>query len=478
MTSPRSTLRRVLGPRDLSIFLIAALVNLNSTPVVAGIGPAALLFWLAGFLIFFIPQSIAVLELSSRYPHEGGIYAWTKMAFGDAHAFLSGWSYWVNNIFYVPTLLFYIVGFASYAGGGVTAGIGDDPLAMAGISLVLLWAITWINIVGLTAGKWVQGAGATGTVLTTAIILAIGIMTWQAGGSANDFSAGAILPVLTDWRMLALMSVVCLNYTGLELGAVLGDEIREPRTSIPKAVFVAGAATVLLYVLTTLALQTTIPSGEIGLIDGILQGVDRAASAVGLAWIVAPVAVLMSLNATGNTSAWLAGSSRIPFVIGIDRYLPAGLARTHPRFHTPHVALAVQGIASSVFIILSAVGSSVGDMYMILLQTTIVLQLIPYLYMFAALVAAGRGRPMGAGEAGYFSSMKVLIIGGSVGFVVTAGGIIAAFLPNAALDDAGSSILKVMAGAFGFMVPAAFYYQWRVRVNRAESGIAVEGVPE
>jgi glutamate:GABA antiporter len=473
MTSPRPQLKRILGPRDLSIFLIAALVNLNSVPVVAGIGPAALVFWIAGFFLFFIPQSIAVLELSSRYPREGGIYAWTKLAFGDFHAFLSGWSYWTNNIFYVPTLLFYIVGFASYAGGSATAGVTSDPLFMTGISLTLLWALTWINIMGLDAGKWVQGIGAAGTFLTTGIILLIGVITWHTSGMANTISASSILPVFSDWRAMALMSIVCLNYTGLELGAVIGEEIKEPRTTIPKAVFVAGAVTVFLYMVATFALQVTIPAREIGLIEGILQGVDHAAVAIGLSWIVVPVALLMSLNAAGNTSAWLAGSSRIPFVIGLDRYLPAAMARTHSKYSTPHVALVVQGIASSVFILISAIGSSVGDMYMVLLQTTIILQLIPYLYMFGALVAVAVGRKLEEGEPGYFRRRPVLLVAGLLGFAVTAAGIGAAFLPNAAVRDAWNFELKVVLGTFGFMVPAALYYRWRARENRNAAGVDV-----
>jgi glutamate:GABA antiporter len=303
-------------------------------------------------------------------------------------------------------------------------------------------------------------------VITTGIILVIGFITWRTSGMANAISVSSMLPVFSDWRAMALMSVVCLNYTGLELGAVIGEEVKDPRTSIPKAVFVAGAVTVSLYVVVTFALQVTIPAGEIGLIEGILQGVDHAAVAIGLSWVVVPVALLMSLNAAGNTSAWLAGSSRIPFVIGLDKYLPAALARTHHRYRTPHVALVVQGIASSVFILISAVGSSVGDMYMVLLQTTIILQLIPYLYMFGTLTAVAVGRKMEEGEQGYFRSRPVMLVSGALGFVITVAGISAAFLPNSAVRDAWSFELKVILGTFGFMVPAALYYRWRARENR------------
>jgi len=469
-----------LGPYDLSFFLVAALVNLNSVPVIAAIGPGALLFWLLGFVLFFLPQGVAVLELSSRYPQEGGIYNWTKTAFGDFHGFLSGWCYWTNNIFYIPTLLFYIVGFAAYIGGAATASLATNPLSMSLISLALLWLITGINILGLDVGKWVQSVGAIGTLLTTAVILAVGLIMLSTQSAANAISVPSVFSGFSDWRSIALLSVVCLNYVGLELGSVLGDEIKEPRKSIPRAVMIAGVTTVTLYLIATFALQLTIPSQEIGVIDGILQGVQRAATSIQLPWIVIPVALLMSLNAAGNTSAWLAGSSRIPFVIGIDRYLPAALGRTHPRFHTPHVALVVQGFASSLFIVISAIGSSVHDMYMILLQTTVILQLIPYLYMFAALIRLTLRRNAADAEEGYFRNSWSIYAAGVLGFLVTAGALCVAFIPSASVSDVWNFELKTTLGALSFLIPALILFRVRIRKDRFRVAVPqdVEVVPD
>jgi glutamate:GABA antiporter len=479
LSEQASRLHRVLGLSDLSFFLIAALVNLNSVPVVAGSGPGALLFWVIGFVLFFIPQSIAVLELSARYPQEGGIYNWSKIAFGNFHGFISGWSYWVNNIFYVPTLLFYIVGFSAYIGGAATAGVSEDPLFMVCLSLVLLWIITSLNIRGLGVGKWIQTLGATGTFLTTVIILGIGVASIQIRGMANPVTTDTLTAPFGDWRSLALLSVVCLNYTGLELGSVMGDEIKRPLWTIPRAAIIAGVTTFILYVVATFALQATIPAGQIGVIDGILQGVEHAATSVHMPWLVVPIAVLLSLNAAGNTSAWLAGSARIPFVIGLDRYLPAALGRIHPRYSTPHVALVVQGLASSLFIVISAIGSSVHDMYLVLLQTTVVLQLIPYLYMFAALVWI-RTSPERFGNAtGFFQSTPVLVVAGVLGFAVTLGGILLAVVPSNAVDDVWNFEAKTFLGIVSFMVPAVLLFRWKMRTFRG-AGILpreLEAVP-
>jgi len=466
LSDPQPQLRRVLGLPDLSLFLVAALVNLNSVPVVAGVGPSALLFWLLGFTLFFIPQSIAVLELSNRYPSEGGIYIWSKKAFGDFHGFMSGWCYWTNNIFYIPTLLFYIVGFGVFIAGSATTGLGDNPLFMVVVSLALLWIITGLNILGLGVGKWIQNLGAIGTFAITVLILVIGVISFRIRGMANPVNGSTLFPAFTDWRSLSLLSVVCLNYVGLELGSVLGDEIKEPRRNIPRAALIAGIATVTMYLLTTAALQAALPAKEIGVIDGILQAVNHVAASINLPWILAPIALLMSMNAAGNASAWLAGSARIPFVIGLDNYLPAALGRIHPRYSTPHVSLVIQGLASSLFIILNAIGASVHEMYMSLLQTTVVLQLIPYLYMFAALVRVRSKREPESAQAGFFRKTWICYGAGVLGLVVTTGGLGLAFVPSSGVSDAVWFELKIVLGSLSFIIPALIIFWWRNRRSR------------
>ena len=112
---------RTLGRWDLVLLNIVAIVNINNVPPVAVFGWASLALWLLAFGAFFVPEAIAVLTLGRRYPGEGGIYLWTRKAFGDAHGFLSGWCYWTNNLFYVPVLLVYMAGIFAFAGGEAAA---------------------------------------------------------------------------------------------------------------------------------------------------------------------------------------------------------------------------------------------------------------------------------------------------------------------------------------------------------------------
>ena len=91
-------LPRSLGLRDLVLLNVVGIVSLRWLATSAAAGPSVLSLWVLAALLFFLPLGLAVSDLSARYPHQGGVYAWTKTAFGEGHGFLCGWCYWVNNL--------------------------------------------------------------------------------------------------------------------------------------------------------------------------------------------------------------------------------------------------------------------------------------------------------------------------------------------------------------------------------------------
>ena len=116
-TTSAPRLHRVLGTRDLVLLNIAAIVGLRWLSTAAQIGPSSLTLWLLGLLIYFVPVALTVLELSSRIAGEGGLYLWTKAAFGDAHGFVAGWCYWVSNLVFLPSALLFGAGVLLHTGG-------------------------------------------------------------------------------------------------------------------------------------------------------------------------------------------------------------------------------------------------------------------------------------------------------------------------------------------------------------------------
>src|SRR5438874_11694068 len=138
MTIPQ--LRRALTFGDLFLFYIVTGFSLRWIATAAAAGPSALVMWLIAALGLFVPLVFTVLELSSRYPEEGGIYVWSKRAFGPFAGFITGWTYWGTNLPYFPGLLYFAAANALFIGGGAWQGLASNSgyfivFAMIGLAV-------------------------------------------------------------------------------------------------------------------------------------------------------------------------------------------------------------------------------------------------------------------------------------------------------------------------------------------------------
>jgi amino acid transporter len=135
-----------------------------------------------------------------------------------------------------------------------------------------------------------------------------------------------------------------------------------------------------------------IPVSELKELSGITDAVQLVAGRVGLGGLGALTGALLVLNALAVTASWTAGAARVPFAAGVDAAMPRVFASLHPRYRTPHVALIVQALASSaifvasVFVTIAGRSTSIQEAYDILVNLTILIYFVPYLYLFAAQV--------------------------------------------------------------------------------------------
>ncbi len=370
-------LKRSLGRWDLVALFVVAVFNLNVVPSIAANGGVTVWLWLVSLVLFFWPQGIAVIELAHRYPGEGGVYLWAKEVFGDFHGFLSGWCYWTNNMMYVPTVMLYFVGVSVFALGPGHQGLADNRAFTVVASLALMALLVILNIVGLGVGKWINNVGGIGTGVAAAVLIGLGLIVYSRFGTtvtAADFRIPA-----NPRFVLNSFGVICFGLVGLELASVMGDEIKDPQKTLPGAVAWGGVLSGVMYIATTLTLLIAVSKNDINVLQGIVQAVSHMAGQVGANWIVAPFALMLSISIAGIGSAWLAGSARIPFVAGLDSYMPSWLGKTHPRFATPYAALIVQGVVSMILVLVNAVGSGVQETFQRLLSLAVVLQLVPFL---------------------------------------------------------------------------------------------------
>jgi amino acid transporter len=458
VNTPAVHLKRALRVWDLTFLCVVAILNLNVVPVIAANGPVTVWLWVAALLLFFLPQGIAVIELSHHFPQEGGIYVWTKEMFGDLHGFLCGWCYWTNNMFYIPTLLFYLVGIVTYTVGRYIPGLSENQVFFFCLAVGLLWVTAFANIRGLGVGKWVNNAGGVGALITAVLLIALGVFTVSRYGITVPASSFGIQKV--DWKIVSSFGVICFGLVGLELGSVMGDEIHDPKRSVPKSVLLGGTLSGLLYMGATVALLLAVPPHEVSVVQGILQGIDNMTGRMGVSWLLVPVAFLLSIAMAGATSAWLSGSARILFVSGIDRYLPRMFGRVHPRYGTPHIAIIGFAAFSSALIAMSFIGkTTVKEAYVTLLDLAVVLQMISYLYLYASLAriafSKSATRLCGTGWT------RFAAIAGLISTVV---GMVVAFVPSRQVNSVWQFELKMLltcALFLGLAIALFVYYSRR-----------------
>lgn len=445
------SLRRELNLRDLVLLMVVAVVNVNVLPLMAVEGWRAISFWILAFLLFLVPQGIAVAEFGKRYPGEGGIYLWTRECFGDFHAFLSGWCYWTNNLFYLPSVVFILVGVIVFVGGADAARLADNPNFMAICSVAVLWLVTLLHIRGLGVGKWLNNLGGIGVWISLAFLLIIGILAVvRTGSTATQFDWNKAFPSFREYTALSAFSIAMYSLVGLELCSVMGDEIKEPEKIIGRAVFIAGVISILLYLIGTAALLVAVPSSEIGAIQGIMQAVTIVTTQLNLQFVIPLIALVLSLAVLGICSAWLAGSARIPFVMGVEVYLPKWLGKTHSRWGTPVNALLVQGIVCTIFVLISLYGSTVREGYEKLLKCSIVIQLVPFVYLFAGLYKIGVKRGLAL-----------------VGTIASLFGIAFVFVPSSGIKNILEFELTLIGGSVLMLGLACIFYwlAWRKKLE-------------
>jgi len=437
----KAKLKRALGFRDLILFYVVSGLSLRWIATAAATGPSAIVVWLTALCGFFLPLAVCVLDLSSRYPAEGGLYIWTLEAFGPFPAFMSAWTYWMSNLPYFPAILFFAASSLLYLGGPMPR-LADSPLYFLVFSVGMLALITLLNVVGLNTGKWLNNVGAIGTLIPALILVALGIISSLRFGSATHFTLSAMMP-RPGMKNLIFLSTIFFAFGGCESASFMGEEIREPRRVIPRSLFVAGFILAVGYIAGTLSLLVALPAESINGLSGFMTAIDLLARHIGLPAMVAPIAVLVAISNIGAASAYLSATARLPFVAGVHRYLPAAFGRVHPRFSTPYVALISYRAAGILFGLLGQAGASVRGAYDMLVAMAVITYFIPYLFLFASAVRM-QSQPLPPASFRLPGGKRTIIALACTGLLSTACTIVLSLFPAEDDSHPGLTLFKVV----------------------------------
>ena len=460
-------LKRSLKLFDIVLLNVTAIIGIRHIALAASGGNTSIVLWIAALVLFFIPQAFAVVELTTRLPGEGGIYLWSKKAFGEFHGFLSGWCYWTSNLVYFPTLLVFIAGISVFVLGDGYQALGENKTYVLIFSLLVLWIAMVFNIIGLKLGRWINNIGGIGLWIAGTLLIIFGIIAIVKFGIANPMPVNSFFRNIITFDKLSFWAAICFGFAGLELASVLAEEIKNPRKVIPKATIYSGTIITIVYLLGTFSLLVILPTTEINIITGFIQGIAAIGTKLGFGWISQILALFITLGGIGGLMAWFTGAARMPYVAGVDKYLPKAFEKVHPKFGSPHIAIIVQGIFATAFVLMSFIGTSVREAYLILFFTSALVYFLPYIYMFAAYIVLRRKNISDNDNIISIPKNNIFatIIGLS-GLFTTIFAMIMSVIPSSGVTNILIYEIKIIGGFLLFIFVGAGVYWWGKNKNK------------
>jgi amino acid transporter len=461
-----SQLRREMGLCDVLLFNIAAVLGPRWIASAAHNGTSSLSLWALAAVFFFFPTALVITELSTRYPAEGGLYVWTREAFGDFHGFVAGWAYWVYSFFYFPGLLVASASMSAYVGGAGHGHLANDRGFLLTVSLLLLAVAVGLNIVGLNIGKWLQNAGGVGTYLPLLILIGIALAVYSRHGSQVHITWHNTLPVW-NFDTVNFWSQIAFAFTGMELVCAMSEEVRNPKRTFPRAILASGVLIAVIYILGTVAAMVLVPPSNIDPKSGVFQAITSGSNLLGIGFFGVLAALLVTVGNAGGVGTTVAGVARVPFAVGIDSYLPAFFGKIHPRWKTPYISILIQAGISAVVLIVAQANETVNGAYQVLVDAAIILYFLPFLYMYAAAVKlayrADREQSPDAvlvpgGRAGVW-------IAGSLGFLICVLAMAISMIPPKETTSTVVFEMKLLGGTtIAILIGLVLY--WRSKATR------------
>jgi amino acid transporter len=435
--------RAAMGMRDLVLFCVVTGISVRWIGTAAAAGPSAITIWIGAFLIFYLPLLAAVLELSSRFNDgDGGIYHWSQRALGDWAGFMTGWTYWTCNLPYYPSILLFAAGAAAYLISNDAVALAADPTYIVAFSVAAMWIATLVNVIGLNIGKWLHNLGAIGNWGPILIFLVLAPIAWSRYGSATTWTLSAFVPH-ANLRDMVFWTSLVFALTGSEASAFLRSEVKDFRRMFPRALILGGVFVMTGYIFGALAIMIILPAEQLSSLGGIMETVVAETQRIGWNALVPIMAALLVIANVGAVGAWLTASARLPFLAGVDRYLPERFGRIHPRWGTPHVAFIWQAVFATGFIVLAQSGSTVAGAYQILISMSLISYFMPYLFTFASVLRMQRV-PAGPDVIRPPGGRVTATVLASVGFTVTLASMLLACVPDAAEPNKPLAVLKVV----------------------------------
>ncbi|MFE6690971.1 APC family permease [Streptomyces sp. NPDC057743] len=335
-------LRRRLGVPDAVVIGLGSMIGAG---IFAALAPAAraagsgLLLGLAVAAVVAYCNATSSARLAARYPASGGTYVYGRERLGDFWGYLAGWGFVVGKT-------------ASCAAMALTVGSYAWPGQAQAVAVAAVVALTAVNYAGVQKSAWLTRAIVAVVLAVLATVVVVALTSGTADAARLNVGADA-----TFGGVLQAAGLLFFAFAGYARIATLGEEVRDPGRTIPRAIPLALGIALVVYALVAVAALVVLgPKG----LAGAAAPLSEAVRAAGADWLVPVVRVGAAVAALGSLLALVLGVSRTTLAMARDRHLPHALAAVHPRFQVPHRAELLVGAVVAALVALVDLRGAIG----------------------------------------------------------------------------------------------------------------------
>jgi amino acid transporter len=452
--------KKVLGLFALALINVAAVLSIRNFPSMAVYGWSCIGWYIIGAVIFLIPISLAGAELATGWPEGGGIYAWVKQAFGEKGGFTALFCEWSNNLVWFPTVLSFIASTLAFA---LTPALATSSLYMFSVMMIAFWGTTAIAYFGEELSTKFGNIGVIlGSIIPSVLIILLGVW-WIGSGAAlvlPPFSPGAMVPTI-NVTTLPFFATIVLLFAGMEMAGFHALETKNPQKDFPKAMALSAIIIVVCTVLATLSIAFVIPADQLSLASGVMQAIQYFFTAAGMPWLVAPMAVLITLGGVASLAAWLIGPAKGLGIVAEGGNMPPIFDRTN-KYGAPVAVLLIQAIIGSIISLLYIFLPSVNQAYWILSAMTVELLCIVYVLVFASVIKLRYSQPDTPRPFKIPGGMAGVWLVGGLGACGTTFAFIVGLMPPSYFSTSGLTYVSaVLFGTFVLAVPPLVFLKFK-----------------
>lgn len=451
-TSPKSTdkpkpsapSKALISTGAMTVMIITTVVSLRGLPSQAEFGIQSIFYYLFAAIFFLIPFSLVCAELASTYTHSGGLYRWVSEAFGPRWGWSAMYLEWQTLVIWFPAVLMFAAVSLAYIfwPESFDAKLSANKIYTLIVVLGVYWITNFISFRGMKSSKTLSTLGGLfGTIVPGAILIILGV-AYLCMGKPIMLTHESFFPDFTKIGTIVLAASIFLFYGGMEMNAVHVQNMSNPARQFPRAIFLAVAVIVLLFVFATLAIGFVVPVKDINLLASLLVAYNDLWASIGVPWLGNVMALLITFGVIGQVSVIIAGPSTGLVAVGESGYLPTSLQKTNKRGVNKPI-LYIQAIFVSLLALVLVVLPSVESAYQVMSQMATVIYLILVLMIYFAFIRLRHTQPQ--------KHRGFRIPGGKFGEIVVAGiGILGAavamilsFFPPSQINT-GSPVVYVL----------------------------------